>query len=72
MLICGEPFGSVRAIGYGAIWVALALYSSEGLRGAQGSMKGGAPPPKACKERSRRRGEWTRISERQPWPNTCP
>jgi chloramphenicol-sensitive protein RarD len=27
-----EPFGAVRAMGYGAIWIALALYSFEGLR----------------------------------------
>lgn len=27
-----EAFGPVRAVGYGAIWVALALYSVEGLR----------------------------------------
>ncbi|WP_433704298.1 EamA family transporter RarD [Paraburkholderia sacchari] len=32
VLVYGEPFGSVRAIGYAAIWVALALYSFEGLR----------------------------------------
>jgi chloramphenicol-sensitive protein RarD len=33
VLIYGEPFGMVRAIGYGAIWVALAVYSLEGVRG---------------------------------------
>lgn len=33
VLIYGEPFGSLRAVGYGAIWVALALYSMEGVRG---------------------------------------
>ncbi|OLL31061.1 EamA family transporter [Burkholderia sp. SRS-W-2-2016] len=33
VLIYSEPFSSVQAIGYGAIWVALALYSFEGLRG---------------------------------------
>jgi chloramphenicol-sensitive protein RarD len=33
VLIYGEPFGAVRAIGYGAIWVALAVYSLEGVRG---------------------------------------
>jgi chloramphenicol-sensitive protein RarD len=27
-----EAFGAVRAVGYGAIWIALALYSFEGLR----------------------------------------
>ncbi|WP_119153017.1 EamA family transporter RarD [Caldimonas tepidiphila] len=27
----GEPFGAERAIGFGAIWLALALYSAEGL-----------------------------------------
>jgi chloramphenicol-sensitive protein RarD len=32
VLVYHEPFGSVRAVGYGAIWVALALYSFEGLR----------------------------------------
>lgn len=32
VLIYGQPFGSTRAIGYGAIWIALALYSFEGLR----------------------------------------
>jgi len=32
VLVYGEAFGSVRAIGYGAIWIALALYSFEGLR----------------------------------------
>ncbi|HKT96590.1 MAG TPA: EamA family transporter RarD [Paraburkholderia sp.] len=32
VLVYGEPFGAVRAIGYGAIWIALALYSFEGLR----------------------------------------
>ncbi|MDR3097043.1 MAG: EamA family transporter RarD [Paraburkholderia sp.] len=32
VLVYGEPFGSVRAVGYGAIWVALAIYSFEGLR----------------------------------------
>jgi chloramphenicol-sensitive protein RarD len=39
VLIYGEPFGSVRAIGYGAIWVALALYSSEGLRGTMAAAR---------------------------------
>lgn len=34
VLIYGEPFGQVRALGYGAIWIALALYSLEGLRSA--------------------------------------
>ncbi|WP_321814252.1 MULTISPECIES: EamA family transporter RarD [unclassified Paraburkholderia] len=33
VLIYAEPFGAVRAVGYGAIWVALVLYSFEGLRG---------------------------------------
>ena len=32
VLVYDEPFGSTRAIGYGAIWIALALYSFEGLR----------------------------------------
>jgi len=32
VLVYQEPFGAVRAVGYGAIWVALALYSFEGLR----------------------------------------
>lgn len=32
VLVYGEAFGSTRAIGYGAIWIALALYSFEGLR----------------------------------------
>jgi chloramphenicol-sensitive protein RarD len=32
VLVYGEPFGAVRAVGYGAIWIALALYSFEGLR----------------------------------------
>ncbi|QGZ60750.1 EamA family transporter RarD [Paraburkholderia acidisoli] len=32
VVIYGEPFGAVRAIGYGAIWIALALYSLEGVR----------------------------------------
>ncbi|MBN3813051.1 EamA family transporter RarD [Paraburkholderia sp. Ac-20347] len=32
VLIYGEPFGSVRAYGYGAIWIALLIYSFEGLR----------------------------------------
>ncbi|RQH04158.1 EamA family transporter RarD [Paraburkholderia dinghuensis] len=32
VLVYQEPFGAVRAVGYGAIWVALALYSAEGLR----------------------------------------
>jgi chloramphenicol-sensitive protein RarD len=39
VLIYGEPFGSVRAIGYGAIWVALALYSFEGLRGTMAAAR---------------------------------
>lgn len=34
VLIYGEPFGQVRALGYGAIWIALALYSLEGVRSA--------------------------------------
>jgi len=34
VLVYHEPFGAVRAAGYGAIWVALAVYSFEGLRGA--------------------------------------
>ncbi|WP_233862386.1 EamA family transporter RarD [Paraburkholderia adhaesiva] len=32
VLVYQEPFGAVRAVGYGAIWIALALYSAEGLR----------------------------------------
>ncbi|WP_028226641.1 EamA family transporter RarD [Paraburkholderia ferrariae] len=32
VLVYHEPFGPVRAAGYGAIWIALALYSFEGLR----------------------------------------
>ncbi|PYE18218.1 chloramphenicol-sensitive protein RarD [Paraburkholderia silvatlantica] len=32
VLIYGEPFGAVQAVGYGAIWVALGLYSLEGVR----------------------------------------
>ncbi|MCP3709166.1 EamA family transporter RarD [Paraburkholderia sp. CNPSo 3274] len=32
VLIYGEPFGAVHAVGYGAIWVALGVYSLEGVR----------------------------------------
>lgn len=32
VLVYQEPFGAVRAVGYGAIWIALTLYSFEGLR----------------------------------------
>ncbi|MFC5430116.1 EamA family transporter RarD [Paraburkholderia denitrificans] len=32
VLVYREPFGAVSAVGYGAIWVALALYSLEGVR----------------------------------------
>ena len=32
VLIYGEPFGAGRAVGYGAIWVALGVYSLEGVR----------------------------------------
>lgn len=42
VLIYGEPFGVVRAIGYGAIWVALALYSLEGVRGLVAARERGA------------------------------
>lgn len=31
VLIYSEPFGAVRMIGYGAIWIALAVYSLEGI-----------------------------------------
>ncbi|WP_114809085.1 EamA family transporter RarD [Paraburkholderia kururiensis] len=31
VLLYGEPFGRVQLIGYGAIWLALAVYSLEGL-----------------------------------------
>ena len=31
VLLLGEPFGSERAIGFGFIWAALALYASDGL-----------------------------------------
>jgi chloramphenicol-sensitive protein RarD len=31
VLIYSEPFGTVRMIGYGAIWIALAVYSLEGI-----------------------------------------
>ncbi|PXW23706.1 EamA family transporter RarD [Paraburkholderia caballeronis] len=34
VLIYREPFGHVQMLGYGAIWVALALYSLEGMRNA--------------------------------------
>jgi chloramphenicol-sensitive protein RarD len=32
VLVYNEPFGAVRAVGYGIIWIALAVYSFEGLR----------------------------------------
>ncbi|MEM5330027.1 EamA family transporter RarD [Paraburkholderia sp. JHI2823] len=32
VLIYGEPFGAVNAVGYGAIWAALGVYSLEGVR----------------------------------------
>lgn len=31
VLVLGEPFGRERAIGFGFIWIALALYAGEGL-----------------------------------------
>ena len=42
VLIYGEPFGVVRAIGYGAIWAALALYSLEGVRSLIAARERGA------------------------------
>ncbi|HTR10948.1 MAG TPA: EamA family transporter RarD [Paraburkholderia sp.] len=42
VFIYGEPFGAVRAIGYGAIWVALALYSLEGVRSLIAARERGA------------------------------
>ena len=32
VLLLGEPFGSDRAIGFGCIWLALAVYAQDGWR----------------------------------------
>ncbi|TDV14386.1 chloramphenicol-sensitive protein RarD [Paraburkholderia caballeronis] len=42
VLIYREPFGHVQMLGYGAIWVALALYSLEGMRNAA-ALRGARP-----------------------------
>src|SRR5690606_14817911 len=60
VLLLGEPFGSERAIGFGFIWAALALYASDGLlrSRAPGPRRPGRVSPSSGAMPLRRRCRW--------------
>ena len=48
VLVYGEPFTRAHAVTFGCVWLALAVYSSDAVRGAAGraAPAGGQSPPR--------------------------